>query len=169
MSQLSTRMYRYRAKREKYHCQRDEARASVQTRGANTSLRVTDPPSVFIQGTLYQGYYYSSIMQTWLIRVPLYTPSRLYLVPPITYVHIDVSIYQELNGAQKIASTQGKVVRLVTSHSHNRIGKASSQHLMGSSKVHRVARAAHPTGSMGTTHPQQGRASNPIYDGVGNS
>lgn len=99
MYQLSTRMYRYRAKRDRYHHERDEVRASTYTRGANTSMGVTGLPSIFIQGILQQRDYYSSIVQIWLIRVPLYTSSMLYPMHPITYVLIDILVYQVPSGA----------------------------------------------------------------------
>lgn len=93
VSQLSARMYTYRAKRDTYHHERDEVQTFAQTGGAITSIWVTNPPSIFIQGILQQRDYYSSIMQTWLIGVPPYTPGKIYPVPPITYFPIDVLVY----------------------------------------------------------------------------
>lgn len=169
VSQLSAHMYQYKAKRDIYHQERDEAQAFAWIRGTSTSTMVVGHLLVFIQGILQQRDYNSSIMQTWQTEVPPYVPGMLYLVPPITYIHVDVSFYQAPNGAQQIASTQGRVIILAASHSYSRTSGVSSQHLVGSYKIRRASRVMSPVGSMGTTHPRQGKVSSNTNGGEGSS
>lgn len=79
-------MYRYQAKRDRYHQEQDESYSSLQSGDASSSIVGAKKPSTFIQYLIQQRDYYTSLVYTWLTSIPPFVLGSIYLVP-LTHIY----------------------------------------------------------------------------------